>query len=202
MAISVSLLAGGYQFLKQHQGVSAAFARPLSSSVLDPGGNQHFSPSENLERLEFTELSAAAERARAAGRSLDIAIYAFTDRTLADLLVRAAERGTRVRIYRDGEQYENEERNATRFRDRSTTAIFRGQRNIQLRVKPPSRGDLMHLKLWSDGQVLREGSANWSPAALKRQDNNVRFSHNAEEVKAFQADFEAMWNRPSNIVVQ
>jgi len=195
MAISVSLLAGAYQFLKQHQSVSAAFTRPSSSPSVDPGGNQHFSPSEDLERLEVAELRAAAERARATGRSLDISIYAFTDPVLADLLVRAAEQGTGVRIYRDGEQYENEERNAARFRDRSTTASFRGQRNIQVRVKP-------HLKVWSDGQVLREGSANWSPAALKRQDNNVRFSHNTQEVEAFQADFEAMWNRPSNIVVQ
>jgi hypothetical protein len=60
----------------------------------------------------------------------------------------------------------------------------------------------MHLKAWSDGEVLREGSANWSPAALKRQDNNVRFSRNAEEVKTFEAGFEAMWNRPSNTIVQ
>ena len=59
----------------------------------------------------------------------------------------------------------------------------------------------MHLKAWSDGEVLREGSANWSPAALKRQDNNVRFSRDAE-VKAFEADFEAMWNRASNMIVQ
>jgi phosphatidylserine/phosphatidylglycerophosphate/cardiolipin synthase-like enzyme len=60
----------------------------------------------------------------------------------------------------------------------------------------------MHLKVWSDGEVLREGSANWSPAALKRQDNNLRFSRNADKVKAFEADFEAMWNRASNTIVQ
>ena len=60
----------------------------------------------------------------------------------------------------------------------------------------------MHLKTWSDGQVLREGSANWSPAALKRQDNNLRFSRDLNEVRAFEADFEAMWNRPSNTIVQ
>ena len=60
----------------------------------------------------------------------------------------------------------------------------------------------MHLKTWSDGQVLREGSANWSPAALKRQDNNLRFSRDLNEVSTFEADFEAMWNRPSNTIVQ
>jgi hypothetical protein len=107
-----------------------------------------------------------------------------------------------MRTYRDGEQYENEERNAARFRDQSTTAMFRGQPNIHVRVKPPSRSDLMHLNAWCDGEVLREGSANWSPAALKRQDNNVQFSRTPNEVKAFETDFEAMWNRASNTIVQ
>jgi hypothetical protein len=107
-----------------------------------------------------------------------------------------------MRIYRDGEQYQNEESNAARFRGQSTTAMFRGQRNIHVRVKLPSPSDLMHLKAWSAGDVLREGRTNWSPAALKRQDNNVRFSRNADEVNAFEVDFEAMWNRPSNTVVQ
>ena len=202
MALTVSLLAGGYQYLKQHGTVSASLRSAPLPSVRDEHGRQHFSPSENLEQLEIAELKTAAERARAAKKPLDIAIYAFTDRGLAALLIREGEQATEIRIYRDGEQYENEERNAARFRDRSTTAMFRGQHNIHVRVKAASRGDLMHLKCWSDGQVLREGSANWSPAALKRQDNNLRFSYNAEEARAFEADFEAMWNRPSNRIVQ
>ena len=202
-AIILVFAAGGYQYLKHH----VVSAEPLSTPVLNSGasddqGAEHFSPSENLERLELDHLKAAAEHARAAKRPLDIAVYAFTDRILAALLVREAEQGTVMRIYRDGEQYQNEERNAARFRNQSTTVMFRGQRNIHVRVKPPSPSDLMHLKCWSDGEVLREGSANWSPAALKRQDNNVRFSRNTTEVKAFEADFEAMWNRASNTIVQ
>lgn len=148
------------------------------------------------------ELKAAAQRARAPKRPLDIAIYAFTDRILADLLAREAEQATVIRIYREGEQYENEERNAARFRDQTTTATFRGERNIRVRVKPPSPSDLMHLKFWSDGEVLCEVSAIWLPAALKRQDNNVRFSKNRNEMKPFEANFEAMWNRASNTIVQ
>jgi phosphatidylserine/phosphatidylglycerophosphate/cardiolipin synthase-like enzyme len=209
-AITLSLAAGAYQYLKQHHAELAAFGQePLSTMLLhstpasDEDGVEHFSPSENLERPEMDHLKAAAAHARAVKRSLDIAIYAFTDRILAALLIREAEQGTVIRIYRDGDQYENEERNAARFRNQqSTTAMFRGQRNIHVRVKAPSPSDLMHLKAWSDGEVLREGSANWSPAALKRQDNNLRFSRNLNEVKAFEADFEAMWNRASNTIVQ
>ena len=60
----------------------------------------------------------------------------------------------------------------------------------------------MHEKIWTDGTVLREGSANWSPAGLKRQDNNVRFTDSPDEIKAFVADFGTMWNRPGNLVIQ
>jgi phosphatidylserine/phosphatidylglycerophosphate/cardiolipin synthase-like enzyme len=205
-AITLVLAAGVYQYLKQHHVGLATFRQePLSTRLLhsqDDDGAEHFSPSENLERLEMDQLKAAAEHARAAKRPLDIAIYSFTDRILAALLVREAEQGIVIRIYRDGEQYQNEERNAARFRDRSTTAMFRGRRNMHVRVKPPPRSDLMHLKAWCDGEALREGSANWSPAALKRQDNNVRFSRAPNEVKAFETDFEAMWNRASNTIVQ
>jgi phosphatidylserine/phosphatidylglycerophosphate/cardiolipin synthase-like enzyme len=197
--ITLALAAGAYQYFKQHHVELAAFGHETTN---DGEGAEHFSPSENLERPELDHLKAAAEHARAAKRPLDIAIYAFTDRILADLLVREAQQGTVMRIYRDGEQYQNEERNAARFRNQSTTAMFRGQRDIHVRVKLPSLSDLMHLKAWSDGEMLREGSANWSPAALKRQDNNLRFSRNPNEVNAFEADFEVMWNRASNTIVQ
>jgi hypothetical protein len=165
-------------------------------------GAEHFSPAENLERLELAELEAAAERARNSGTPLRIAVYSFTDHPLAQVLVAEADRGAIVELYRDGEQYEMEEQNAQRFRDGSVTSLFRGHQNIHVRVKPASRSDLMHLKVWTGGAVLREGSANWSPAGLKRQDNNVRFTDSPDEVKAFVADFETMWNRPGNLVIQ
>ena len=96
-AITVSLAAGASQYLKQHPVGLAAFGQePLSTALSNSGasndeGAEHFSPSENLERMDMDQLKAAAEHARAAKRPLDIAIYAFTDRILAALLVREAE---------------------------------------------------------------------------------------------------------------
>jgi phosphatidylserine/phosphatidylglycerophosphate/cardiolipin synthase-like enzyme len=173
-----------------------------TAPTADTNGLEHFSPTENLERLEIAQLRTAAEQARQSHAPLRIAMYAFTDRAEAELLTQEADRGTVVELYRDGDQYENEERNARRFRDRSTTDLLRGHRNVHIRMKPPSRSDLMHLKAWSDGTLFREGSANWSPAALKRQDNNVRFTTNGEEVQSFLKTFEAMWNRPTNLMIQ
>ena len=199
--------AGGYHYIRIHRLDSirnALFSRraPLSLTVSRHDGAEYFSPSENLERLELAELEAAAERARNSGTPLRIAVYSFTDHSLAQVLVAAADRGAVVELYRDGEQYEMEEQNGQRFHDGSVTSLFRGHQNIHVRVKPASRSDLMHLKSWTDGTVLREGSANWSPAGLRRQDNNVRFTDSPDEIKAFVTDFETMWNRPGNLVIQ
>jgi hypothetical protein len=60
----------------------------------------------------------------------------------------------------------------------------------------------MHLKCWSDGRILRDGSANWSQTGLKRQDNEIRFTADPLEVQSFNRNFEQLWNRPTNIRVQ
>jgi phosphatidylserine/phosphatidylglycerophosphate/cardiolipin synthase-like enzyme len=81
--------------------------------------------------------------------------------------------------------------------------LLRGVRNVEIRVKPPSRRTLMHLKVnIVDGALLREGSANWSPAGLKEQDNSLIFRSDREAIVNFKHDFEAPWNRPGNISVQ
>jgi phosphatidylserine/phosphatidylglycerophosphate/cardiolipin synthase-like enzyme len=162
--------------------------------------SEHFSPAEDLEQIDAAELRAAARRLRGTQTPLNIAMYSFTDALIARLLVEEADAGTRVRIYRDGEQFEEEEHD--HHGRRSVTSMLQGHRNIQIRVKPFSRSDLMHLKCWSDGLILRDGSANWSPAGLKRQDNEIRFTGDEKQVQEFNRDYERMWSRPGNIVVQ
>jgi len=123
---------------------------------------------ENLERLDN-------EAIRGARQSLDIAMYSFTDILLAEAVREAGRRGVRVRIYRDGEEYEREQ--AQSRSHRSATQALRGDANIRVRVKPPSR-DYMHLKqLCVDGRLLRTGSANGFPSGEKQQDNECRLQH-------------------------
>jgi phosphatidylserine/phosphatidylglycerophosphate/cardiolipin synthase-like enzyme len=153
----------------------------------------HYAPAENLERLDLAAV-------RSTQRSLDICMYAWTDRYLAEAIAERANHGVVVRVYRDGSQYEEEERHG---RGRSAMDLLRGVRNVQIRVKPPSRRALMHLKAYSsDGVLLREGSANWSPAGLKEQDNSLIFLSDRQSINNFERDFEALWNRPGNIRIQ
>jgi len=61
----------------------------------------------------------------------------------------------------------------------------------------------MHLKAYILDQALfRDGSANWSPAGLKDQDNTLRFTNDPEDLERFQAAFESMWRRPDNLTIQ
>ena len=156
----------------------------------------HLSPGENLEQIDLDRLEHAQ-------RTLDIAMYAFTDRRLADELLSLARRGVRIRIYRDGEQFENEQKNAEKYNDESVMDALHGQSGIEVRVKPASRRDLMHLKAYAmDGKLLRDGSANWSLAGEKEQDNNAHFTNDPEEIQKFEKDFDEMWVRSGNTQVQ
>jgi phosphatidylserine/phosphatidylglycerophosphate/cardiolipin synthase-like enzyme len=150
---------------------------------------QHFSPSEDLEQLDHERLDRAQH-------TIDIAMYSFTDRYLAEELRTLARRGVRIRIYRDRQQYEEEQHNAREHNHLSTNEILRGEPNIQLRIK--AAHELMHLKAYLvDGRLLRAGSANWSSSGLKR-DNNLHFTADPAQIRAFQQEFEQMWNRLDN----
>ena len=119
-----------------------------------------YSPGTNLERSELAQLETAT-------RSVDLAMYSFTDRYLAEELAALASRGVRVRVYRDREQFAQEMQ-----RGGITTTGMLLAAGIEVRVKGAK--DLMHLKSYAiDGRLLRSGSANWSPTGLKQQDNDL-----------------------------
>lgn len=163
--------------------------RPLLAS----GDETHYAPFENLEALDYQKLAEAKEK-------IDIAMYAMTDRYLATELTRLADRGITIRLYRDGEQWQEEMRHG---RGDTIQDFLRGHAHIQVRVKPPSRRDLMHLKAYViDGRLLRDGSANWSPAGLREQDADLRFTSDPREIEAFESRFDEMWKRTSNLYVQ
>ena len=112
----------------------------------------------------------------------------------------AGRRGVQVRVYRDGNEYDREQAQARRHP--SATQTLLGEANIRIRVKPPGR-DYMHLKqLCVDGRLLRTGSANWSPSGEKREDDDADYSTDRNAIERFERDFEALWNRSDNIVVQ
>lgn len=173
-----------------------AAASLVGPTGTEPGGSEHFSPAENLERIDIEAL-------RQARQTVDVAMFAFTDRQLAEMLNQLAIGTVKMRIYRDRGQYEEEEQKAARFREFSTSQMFHGHVNIAIRVKQGSERNPMHLKAYCiDHRVLRDGSANWSPGGEKSQDNNARFTTDPQQIVAFERTFDAMWNRTNNLIIQ
>jgi phosphatidylserine/phosphatidylglycerophosphate/cardiolipin synthase-like enzyme len=124
-----------------------------------------------------------------ARRSIDMAAYVLTDRSLMTALGRAAMRGVKVRIYLDGEEM-----------GRGAAAIgeIADAPNIEVRRKGRSR-DLMHLKSYQvDGRVLRSGSANFSISGEIYQDNDLIVIESPQMAARFREAFERLWSRADN----
>lgn len=161
----------------------------FTSNVPTASPSTHFSPDENLERIDATLIGNSHSH------NIDIAMYAFTDWELAQAVRYAADHGAHVRIYRDLGQFTDEQR-----RNNYVLSLLRENPNIEIRVK--GTRTLMHVKAWSDGNVLRDGSANWSPSGEKQQDNTLTLTADHDAIHAFENDFNAMWSRTNNIIVQ
>lgn len=178
----------------------------------------HYSPTENLERYDLSLL-------RSAHRSIDLCGFSFTDAAVGDAIVGAAKRGVKVRVYLDRGQSDDELERAAKHDgaprpsgrkrdvqyadglfeeqdvpDPSSEAVIQrlaATPNVEVRIKH-SRV-LMHLKSYAvDGRTLRSGSANFSPSALKRQDNDLLLTRDSATVRRFELDFNQLWERPDN----
>ena len=147
----------------------AMFALPWPAIAGD--AEIHYSPAENLERIDVELLHSAR-------RSIDMAAYALTDWQIVGALVEARHRGVAIRIALDPSQ-----RHALDKLGELADAI---------RLKRP--GPYMHLKSYAiDGDVLRAGSANFSPSGLKAQDNELIVIRSADVAGKFETRFAAIW---------
>ena len=200
----IGILIGGGLWVYHHQDSLPESVRPtalmrqfttsppLAAARSGPSAGRHilyYTPETNPERVDVPLI----ENIQATGH-IDAAFYSFTDKPTAEAMLAAANRGVKIRIYRDEGQFEQE-----KSRNAYMTTMFAGNQNVQIRVKGSSA--LMHLKAWSTEGLLRDGSSNVS-AAAKHQDNSITLSSNSEEIKAFEKKFNDMWNRSNNVVIQ
>jgi phosphatidylserine/phosphatidylglycerophosphate/cardiolipin synthase-like enzyme len=179
----VSLIVMAHSLKKSHP-VEA------SSSAAAKTGHLDYAPAANLEEEEIAVLSKAR-------RKIDIAMYAFTDLEIARMLAAKERQGVRIRVYRDTDQYAQEQSKAYGHETASSILEAAG---VEVKVK--AAGDLMHLKSYAvDDSFVRSGSANWSKADSGDQDNDVVYVQAPYIVKAFSEEYEAMWSRPDNLVL-
>lgn len=137
----------------------------------------HYSPGENLERVDVALIGSARE-------TIDVAAYVLSDHPVISALNDASARGVAVRIVLDRSQL------GRSFADRIA--------GPEVRVSPG--GPIMHLKSYAvDGRTLRTGSANLSASGLKHQANDLVVIDEPVAVSRFGAAFEREWNRAAPI---
>ena len=135
----------------------------------------YFSLSDNPQK----EIIQNINRAQA---SINIAMYIFTDREIALPLVKAQERGVKVRLYLDKDQVEYQ----------YSQSRFLVQKGIKTRVS--SNKYIMHNKFAIiDNRLLLTGSYNWTFSANNRNDENLMVIDDPEIIEIFQNQFVNLW---------
>jgi len=113
---------------------------------------------------------------------INIAMYIFTDREIALPLVKAQERGVKVRLYLDKEQVEYQ----------YSQSHFLVQKGIKTKIS--TNNYIMHNKFAIiDNRLLLTGSYNWTFSANNRNDENLMVIDDPEIIARYQNQFKKLW---------
>ena len=113
---------------------------------------------------------------------INIAMYIFTDKEIALPLIKARERGVKVRLYLDKDQVDYQ----------YSQSRFLVQKGIKTRVS--SNKYIMHNKFAIiDNRILLTGSYNWTFSANNRNDENLLIIDDPEIIARYQNYFEKLW---------
>ena len=144
-----------------------------------------FNPNAKAEDWVVEAMDAAVE-------SLDISAFTFRSRKIAEALVRAKERGVKVRVLLDKSQNDQE---ATKpFRD--WLAFHKVKVRILAGPDPngPDWAQKDHNKFFVvDGKLVENGSMNFTKNAFLFNYENASFTTDKTDAAAFQAFFNDMW---------
>ncbi len=122
-----------------------------------------------------------------ANETIDMAMYYFTDRDLANAVIDAHDRGVRVRIYLDKDQ-EVAKYSKSRYMVKYGVPVLYS-----------SNPYIMHHKFCViDNEVVVTGSYNWTASADTRNNENLLVIHDAKIADEYSAEFNRLWNNRRN----
>lgn len=123
-------------------------------------------------------------RMRAARRTLDICVFTIADNRLSEEIIAAHERGVAVRVVSDNDKQHDAGSDIARMVDRGVA--------VRLDAGP---SHMHHKFAVFDGRLLANGSFNWTRSATTRNDENLVVTDDANLVRSFAQQFEALWQR-------
>jgi len=113
---------------------------------------------------------------------VDIAMYTFTDQEISQAVIKASERGVKVRIYLDRSQVKAKY---------SSSRLF-VEKGLEVRIS--SNNYIMHNKFAViDNKIIITGSYNWTTSASTRNDENLLVIDDEEIIQRYQRQFENLW---------
>lgn len=119
--------------------------------------------------------------------TLDVAVYDFDLANVAEAMVRAKQRGVRVRMVTDTDTLDN-------TRDEAIQAAFDRLRRADIPIVDDQRNDIMHHKfVVVDGEWVETGSWNFTDGDTYRLNNNQLIAHSRELAANYAAEFEKMF---------
>ncbi|MBI5624679.1 MAG: hypothetical protein HY924_12945 [Elusimicrobia bacterium] len=118
--------------------------------------------------------------------SIDVAMFSFTSKTLAEALAERKAAGVRVRVVLDRKQSRNANSVLAYLRSRGVdVAVMDGK----------TKAGVQHSKYAVfDGAVVETGSYNWTVNGESYSFENAAFLSDPGCVAGFQADFETLWS--------
>ena len=126
---------------------------------------------------------AIIEELNKAEKSIDIAMYYFTDRDLANVVIDAHNRGVAVRIYLDKEQKEA----------KYSKSGYLAKQGLSIRYS--NNPYLMHHKFAViDEELVITGSYNWTAYAGARNNENLLVIRDPPLVSRYEQEFDRLWN--------
>lgn len=164
----------GLQVVTWLEGLMRAIdgARPVTAAT---PGLAHFSPGDAC-------LQAINQQLRSARHSIDICVFTISDDRIASEILAAHQRKLAVRVITDNEKELDPGSDIARFR----------AEGIAVRVDRSS-AHMHHKFALFDGQVLINGSYNWTRSAAQWNEENLIVHREPALVQQFYALFGALW---------
>jgi phosphatidylserine/phosphatidylglycerophosphate/cardiolipin synthase-like enzyme len=136
-----------------------------------------FSPDRSIKEILLKEVESAAS-------SIDVAVREITSPDMARALLKAKERGVKVRVLADSGQ----------AKMKSSQITFLIQEGIPVKVlRGKDRGIMNHRFAIFDGKKVVTGSYDWSEASERRNYENVLINMEDPVVSSYQKEYDRLW---------
>ena len=136
-----------------------------------------FSPEKSIKERLLKEVESTTS-------TLELAIHDITSFDMAQALLKAKQRGIKVRIIADSKQ--------AKMRPSQITYLI--HQGIPVKVLGGKEKGLMnHRFAILDGQRVITGSYNWSGASQRWNYDNILILSDSEVVASYQKEFERLW---------